>query len=212
MRANVGKLGLRQQATGRTNCRLSPDDRPQPGSLDRAHRSGRAGGDHQNLATTLLLPRRTPYPLGAPPHFASATALALGEPVQSCPGTAATDSTPSLTTCLPLTRHPAHGTSPQLAPSSVREHLLLRTPLAIPPSATTRGPPSSPLRGCRALHSAKICWIKPSRSLSLASHPFPDRHGYIPSVDSGLEVDDRALPLRRIASAMGPRLDGPQNI
>ena len=139
MRANVGKLGLRQQATGRTNCRLSPDDRPQPGSLDRAHRSGRAGGDHQNLATTLLLPRRMPYPLGAPPHFASATALALGEPVQSCPGTAATDSTPSLTTCLPLTRHPAHGTSPQLAPSSVREHLLLRTPLAIPPGATTAG-------------------------------------------------------------------------
>ena len=38
-----------------------------------------------------------------------------------------------------LTRHPAHGTSPQLAPSSVREHLLLRTPLAIPPGAITAG-------------------------------------------------------------------------
>ena len=51
-----------------------------------------------------------------------------------------------------------------------------------------RGPPSSPVHGYRTLHSAKSVGIKPSPSLSLASHPLPDRHGYIPSVDSGLSV------------------------
>ena len=69
----------------------------QPGSLDGAHRSGPAGGDHQDPAATLLLHRRTAHPLGAPPHFASAPALALGKPVQWRPGTAASNSTPSLT-------------------------------------------------------------------------------------------------------------------
>ena len=59
-----------------------PGDRPQPGSLDGAHRSGRAGGDHQDPTAPVLLPRRTAHPLGAPTHCASATALALGEPVQ----------------------------------------------------------------------------------------------------------------------------------
>ena len=66
-----------------------PGDRPQPGTLDGAHRSGRATGNHQNPATTLLLPRRTAHPFGAPPHFASSPALALGKPVQSRPGTIA---------------------------------------------------------------------------------------------------------------------------
>ena len=33
------------------------------GSLDGAHRSGRAGGDHQDPPTTVLLPRRTAHPL-----------------------------------------------------------------------------------------------------------------------------------------------------
>ena len=72
-------------------------DGPQPGSLDGAHRSGRAGGDHQDPPTTVLLPRRTAHPLGAPPHFASATALALGKPVQSRPGTIARPAISNLT-------------------------------------------------------------------------------------------------------------------
>ena len=62
-----------------------PGDRPQPGTLDGAHRSGRAGGDHQNPPAALLLPRRTAHPLGPPLHFASSPALALGKPVQSRP-------------------------------------------------------------------------------------------------------------------------------
>ena len=57
-------------------------DRPQPGSLDGAHRSGRAAGDHQDAPATVLLPGRTAHPLGAPPHPASSKALALGNRVQ----------------------------------------------------------------------------------------------------------------------------------
>ena len=37
-------------------------DRPQPGSLDRAYRSGRAGGDHQDPPAAVLLYRRTAHP------------------------------------------------------------------------------------------------------------------------------------------------------
>ena len=72
-------------------------DGPQPGPLDGADRSGRADRDHQDPSATVLLPGGTAHPLGTPPHPASATALALGNPVQSRPGTAASDSTPSLT-------------------------------------------------------------------------------------------------------------------
>ena len=57
-------------------------DRPQPGSLDSAHRPGRATGDHQDPPAAVLLPRRTAHPFGAPPHFTSSPALALGKPVQ----------------------------------------------------------------------------------------------------------------------------------
>ena len=53
-----------------------------PGLWDRllggTHRSGRATGDHQDPAATLLLPGRTAYPLGAQTHFASSPGLALG--------------------------------------------------------------------------------------------------------------------------------------
>ena len=83
----------------RGQCRLDggAGDRPQPRSLDRMHRSGRAGGDHQDPPTRLLLPRRTAHPLGPPPHFASATGLALGKPVQSRPGTIPSAASPVLT-------------------------------------------------------------------------------------------------------------------
>ena len=39
---------------------------------------GEGGGDHQDPPAALLLPGRTAHPLGPPPHFASATGLALG--------------------------------------------------------------------------------------------------------------------------------------
>ena len=81
-------------------------DGPQPGPLDGADRPGRADSDHQDPQTTGLRPGRTHHPLGTPPHPASAPALALGNPVQSRPGTAASHSTPSLTASLQLTQRP----------------------------------------------------------------------------------------------------------
>ena len=51
----------------------------------------------KTLRRRSLLPRRTAHPLGAPPHFASATALALGKPVQSRPGTIARPAISNLT-------------------------------------------------------------------------------------------------------------------
>ena len=71
-------------------------DGAQPRSLDNSHRAGRAGGDHQDPPAAVLLPRRTAHPLGPSPHPASAPALALGNPVQSRPGSIARPSTPSL--------------------------------------------------------------------------------------------------------------------
>ena len=57
---------------------------PQLGPLDNAHRPGRAGGNHQDPPTTLLLPGRTAHPQGAPPHPAPAPRLALAKPVEPC--------------------------------------------------------------------------------------------------------------------------------
>ena len=68
---------------------------------------------------------------------ASATALALGNTVQWRPGPAASDFTPSLTTRLQLTRHPANRRSPQTRACLVRERLLLRPLPAISPCPTS---------------------------------------------------------------------------
>ena len=103
---------------------------------DSAHRSGRAhniGGDHQDPPAAVLLPGRTDHPLGAPPHTASATALALGSPVRSCPGPIARPATPCLTAAAATGRHPANRTSPRTRASPVCECLLLRPLPAISP-------------------------------------------------------------------------------
>ena len=81
-------------------------DGPQPRPLDRPHRLGRADRDHQDPPAAVLRPGRTDHSLGAPPHFASSQALALGNPVQPRPGPAASHSTPRLTVGLQPT-HPA---------------------------------------------------------------------------------------------------------
>ena len=164
-----------------------PGDRPQPGTLDRAHRSGRAGGDHQDPPTTLLLYGRTVHPLGAPPHFTSSPALALGNPVQWRPRTIASPSISGLTARLapdPSTRLPNRlEDSRQVGPRA--------SPVACCPDHLAHhhhhhhGPPTYPWRGYRTLHSAISIGIKTPTSLSLASHPLSDRHGYIPSVDLG---------------------------
>ena len=72
----------------------------------------------------------TGHPLGAPPHFASPPALALGNPVQSRLGPAASHSVPGLTASLQLTQRPRN-----LAPPRSRESPAAY-PLAIPRIAT----------------------------------------------------------------------------
>ena len=66
-------------------------------ALDGAYWSGRADRDHQDPQAAGLRSGGTDHPLGAPPHFASPPALALGNPVQSRLGPAASHSIPGLT-------------------------------------------------------------------------------------------------------------------
>ena len=93
--------------------------------------SGRGDPDHQDPQATGLRSGGTDHPLGAPPHFASPPALALGNPVQSRLGPAASHSVPGLTAslqtdptspqsratpvarvpCCVSSRHPAHRNS-----------------------------------------------------------------------------------------------------
>ena len=123
----LGPLRRQRRLAGGTG------DGPQHRPLDSAHRSGRAGGDHQDPPAAVLLPGRTDHPLGAPPHTASATALALGSPVRSCPGPIARPPTPCLTAAAATGRHPANRTSPRTRASPVCECLLLRPLPAISP-------------------------------------------------------------------------------
>ena len=85
----------------RRNCPSFLTANTVAGPLDRAHRSGRATGNHQDPPTTLLLYRRTA-------HFASAPALALRKPVQLRPGTIARAATPILTAPWAACPHPPH--------------------------------------------------------------------------------------------------------
>ena len=164
---------------------LSLINRPQLGSLDRAHWSGRATGNHQDPATTLLLPRRTAHPLGAPPHFASSPALALGKPVRSRPGTIArlaiscltAPSAPDPPTKLLNRLEDSRQVAPRVSLTAYRPDNLAQHRHC--------GPATSSLPGYCTLHTASSIGIKASLSLSLAFHLLSDRHAYIPSVDSG---------------------------
>ena len=98
--------------------------------LDGADWSGRADRDHQDPQAAGLRSGGTDHPLGAPPHFASPPALALGNPVQSRLGPAASHSVPGLTASLQLTQRPRN-----LAPPRSRESPAAY-PLAIPRIAT----------------------------------------------------------------------------
>ena len=91
----------------------------------------------KTLRRRLFSPRRTAHPLGAPPHPASATALALGNPVQLRPGPATSLATPCLTAAAATGRHPANRTSPPTRARPVREGLLLRPLPTISPYPTS---------------------------------------------------------------------------
>ena len=173
----------------RRNCPSCLTANTVAGPLDNAHRPGRAGADHQDPAATLLLYRRTPHPLGAPPHFASAKALALGNPVQWRPGTIAPpchsqpDGAPSAADPpsdplnVPANSRPL---GPRGAP--------LACPLPNPPAMAHRGPPSSGLCGHLTPSSSPSIGISPGPFAfpypsALVSTPAP-----IPSVDSGFRL------------------------
>ena len=153
-----------------------PDYRPQPGPLDRTHRSGRAGGHHQDPATTLLLPPRTAHPQGPAPDFAPAPTLALGNPVQSRPRSIARPASPSLTAATSSpTRHPAHGTSPPTRTNSAREGHFLPTVCRITPAmATARHQNRGGVATSHRPHP-HLLGSDPPRSPSLAHHPWCQR-------------------------------------
>ena len=89
--------------------------------LDGADRSGRTDRNHQDPQAAVLLPGRTDHPLGAPPHSASPPALALGIPVHSRLGPAA-----SHFHSRPDGQPATDPTSPQTRATPVRERSLLR--------------------------------------------------------------------------------------
>ena len=110
-----------------------------PGSLDNAHRPGRAGGNHQDPPTTLLRPGRTHHPQGAAPHPAPAPGLALAEPVQRRSRPIARPAAPLLTTPT-ASDHPPH--YPIASPTRARlalQCLLLPSAGLISPSDTAFG-------------------------------------------------------------------------
>ena len=150
--------------------------------MDGADRPGRADRNHQDPPAAALLYHRTDHPLGTSPHFASAPALALGSPVQWRPGTAASHSTPSLTTRRQLARHPANRTSPQTRASPVRERLF---PCPISPSRSSQplqAAIGAPKSACRPPAKPPIC---PNGAQDI-SPVAPSPLFRCPSVDSGL--------------------------
>ena len=133
-----------------------------------AHRSGPTGCNHQDPPTTLLLSGRTAHPQGAPPHFASSPALALGNPVQSRPGSVAS---PAISCLRRLTHPPDYPTAPQTRATPVRECLLLRPLPAISPCqrpqtaqglhATAERPPPDPSTRSPVRTIAPLCHSSP---------------------------------------------------
>ena len=163
----------------RRNCPSFLTANTVAGPLDRAPRSGCADRNHQDPPEAVLLYRRTAHPLGAPPHPASSPALALGKPVQSRPGSIASDSTPSLTAGLQLTQRPPN--SRQLGP---RGSLVACRPGNL---AQRRhcGPPSSCLRGYLTQSSSPSIGIRPGSFAFLYPSALVSTPAPLPSVDPG---------------------------
>ena len=126
--------------------------------LDGADWSGRADRDHQDPQAAGLRSGGTAHPLGPPPHFASATGLALGNPVHSRPGSIASPAIACLTaptapdTSTRLLNHPteSHRPGPRLSslaccPADPAPAPLPRT--AIGATNSNQRPPPAPFIG-----------------------------------------------------------------
>ena len=168
----LGTFSRQRRLAGR------PGDDPQSGSLDGAHRSGRAGGDHQDPPATVLLPCRTAHPLGPPTHFASAKALALGKPSSVAPWHGCEqfhsrpDGTAGANADGDLTHSPDYPTASQTCARLVPERLLLHATLTISLSIATAGRHH---RSCVPTSRRPHPHLLESglrRSLSLAHHPW----------------------------------------
>ena len=168
--------------------------RPQSGSLDGAHRSGRAGGYHQDPAATLLLPGRTPHPQGPPPHPASAPTLALGKPVQSCLVPAESPATAFLTppSASALSSRPFNRLAvPRQAGHRVSPAAICPT---ISPSAAACEPSTSLWCSCLDPHPPKSGGVRALQPIIHASHPLRHQPPRIPSVDLGLAWSGATVP------------------
>ena len=114
-----------------------------------AHWTARTGLGEQ-VVTTKTLRRRFfslagHHPLGPSPHPASSPALALGNPIQSRPGSTASHSTPGLTAPSATELPTAQPNSPQTRATLVRERFL-PCPLSSSCPRAHRRPPSAPPR------------------------------------------------------------------
>ena len=165
--------------------------RPQPGTLDGAHRSGRATGHHQDPAATLLRPGRTAHPLGAPPHFTSAPYIFPSV------GPGKTSSVAPWHDCEPCHLLPDGGNQPADPPSgplnvptNSRQPSPRRALLAHRLSNYVRHSPGGPPSSC------PCAYLTPPASPSIGIGPTPFAFPYpssmvstpatIASVDSGL--------------------------
>ena len=175
----------------RRNCPCFLTANTVAGPLDGAHRSGRATGDHQDPAATLLLPGRTAHPLSAPTHPAPATTLALGKPVQSRPGETARPPTPFLTAPDPSARLSTGLAVPRQAGTSVSTAAIC--PADLPLRNHLRSSTTS-VRGAHSPHPAESLRIKALQPLSRTSHPCLGRRDCIASVDSGLAMTSPIAP------------------
>ena len=169
-----------------------PGDRPQPGPLDNARRPGRATGNHQDPQAALLRSGRTAHPLGPASHPASAPGLALAEPVQQRSGETARPATPCLTAPDPSARLSTGLAVPRQAGTSVSTAAIC--PADLPLRNHLRSSTTA-VRGAHSPHPAESLRIKALQPLSLTSHPCLGQRDCIPSVDSGLTMDDRRRSL-----------------
>ena len=145
---------------------------------------GQGAIHHQDPPAALLLYGRTAHPLGAPPHFASSRALALGNPVQSRHSPAASHSTPGLQ----LTQRPRKLNVPANSrQSGPRAPLAVSYPAISLTTATVsrHRHPQKRLQTAAKLPSTRI----QARTIALvtSSPPFQCPHAVhpCPSVDSG---------------------------
>ena len=128
---------------------------------------GEQVGTTKTLRAAVLLPGRTAHPLGAPPHSASATALALGGAVQPRPGPIARPATPCLTAPSATGRHQATERPRELAPvRSASASCCVLSPLSRPhqhSQTVTKSP-----RATEDRHRPPLPQIVPGPSPSLA--------------------------------------------